>query len=365
MNIGIPKERLPFEFRVGLPPEGVDMLISHGHAVYVESGAGTGAGFPDVDYEKAGARVVYSPEEVFGRADLLLKFARPLKDELEMMKPEATLTGFLHLAATRQDKIEALLEKKITSIAYEQVEAPAGYRPILAPLSEIGGRMAVSIASRLLQNDQGGRGVLLGGIVGVPRTQVVILGAGVVGGTAARSFAEVGAAVTVIDIDLRRLQDLHMRLPAGIETVFSTPHNLTKACAKADILVGAILVPGERPPIVVTRKMVACMQPRSIIIDMSIDQGGCIETSRPTTYAAPAYVEEGVIHFCVPNIAGVLGRTGSLGLYNGTYPYLQTIARIGVDEAIRTVPGLELGIVTRDGKVQHLSRFGGVGGRAR
>ncbi|MCJ7512310.1 MAG: alanine dehydrogenase [Anaerolineales bacterium] len=365
MNIAIPKERRPFEFRVGLPPEGVDMLVSHGHAVYVETGAGNGAGFADVDYEKAGARIVYSPEETFGRADLVLKFARPLKEELEMMVPGLTVAGFLHLAATRQDKIEMLLDKKITAIAYEQVEAPAGYRPILAPLSEIGGRMAVSIASRLLQNDQGGRGVLLGGIVGVPRAQVVIIGAGVVGGTAAWSFAAVGAAVTVIDIDLRRLQELHMRCPSSIETVFSTPYNIAKACARADILVGAILVPGERPPIVVTRKMVASMQPRSIIIDLSIDQGGCVETSRPTTSAAPTYVEEGVIHFCVPNIAGVLGRTGTLGLYNGTFPFLQAVAREGIEEAIRTVPGIELGIVTRDGKVQHLSRFGGVGGRGR
>jgi alanine dehydrogenase len=365
MNIGIPKERRPFEFRVGLPPEGAEMLVSHGHAVYTEKGAGNGAGFSDVDYEKAGARIVYNPEEVFGRADLLLKFARPLKEELEMMIPGQTLAGFLHLAATRQDKIEMLLEKKITSIAYEQVEAPAGHRPILGPMSQIGGRMAVSIASRLLQNDQGGRGVLLGGIVGVPRAQVVIVGAGVVGGTAAGAFAEVGAAVTVIDIDLHRLQELQQRFPNSIETVFSTPYNIAKACARADILVGAILVPGERPPIVVTRKMVASMQPRSIIIDMSIDQGGCVETSRPTTYASPAYVEEGVLHFCVPNIAGVLGRTGSLALYNGTFPFLQVVAKSGVEEAIRTVAGMELGLVTREGKVLHLSRFGGVGGRGR
>jgi alanine dehydrogenase len=365
MNVGIPKEQRPYEFRVGLPPEGVDMFVSHGHKVYVECGAGEGAGFSDNAYADSGATVVYSREEVFGRADLLLKFARPLKDELDLMPPHMTLAGFLHLAAARQEKIDFLLAKEITALAYEQVEDPAGYRPILAPMSQIGGRIAVPIAARMLQNDQGGQGLLLGGVVGVPRAEVVIIGGGVVGGTATAAFAEVGANVTVLDINLHRLQELQLRHANNISTLFSTPYNIAKSCAKADILIGAILVPGERPPIVVTRKMVASMRPRSVIIDMSIDQGGCVETSRPTTYASPTYVDEGVLHFCVPNMAGVLGRTASLALYNGTFPYLQTMATLGIEAAIQKLPGLEQGVCTRGGQTVHLSRFGQTGGRGR
>jgi alanine dehydrogenase len=362
MNIGVPKERRPFEYRVGLPPAGVAMFIRHGHTVFVERDAGKGAGFEDQDYIEAGAQVVYSMEEVFGRADLILKFARPLKEELDLMRPGCTLAGFLHLAAARQDKIEVMKTKQLTTIAYEQIEEDDGYLPVLAPLSQIGGRMAVQIAARIMQNDHGGRGILLGGVAGVPSAEIVILGAGIVGSTAAAGFTSAGSQVTVLDVDLRRLQILQERISAPIVTMLSTPFNIRRACKFADVLLGAVLVPGERSPIIVTKDMVAQMRPRSVIIDMSIDQGGCIETSRPTHHGSPTYVEMGIIHYCVPNISGVLGRTATHALYNGAYPYLTAFAQQGVDNAIQTSSALERGVNTQNGKILHLQRLGGVGG---
>src|SRR3990170_8969244 len=325
MNIGIPRERRPFEYRVGLPPAGVTLFHQHGHRIYVESSAGEGAGFSNQDYTRAGATVVYSTEEVYTRADLLLKFARPLLDELELMHPGQSMAGFLHLSAARQDKIELLLRRKIASLAYDQMVEADGYRPVVAPLSQIGGRMAVQVAALLLQNNQGGRGILLSGVAGVPAAEVVILGAGIVGRTAAAGFAAAGAHVTVLDVDLRRLQELQSATRDPLVTLLSTPHNVARATSFADIVIGAALVPGQRAPVVVSREMVRGMRPRSLILDMSIDEGGCIETSRPTTYSSPTYTEEGVIHFCVPNMSGVLGRTATHALYGGAYAYLEAI----------------------------------------
>jgi len=362
MNISVPKERRPFEYRVGLPPAGVGLFTKCGHTVYVERNAGKGAGFEDQDYIDAGARVVYSQEEVLGRADLILKFARPLADELELMQPGCALAGFLHLAAARQDKIEVMKNKELTLIAYEQIEEEDGYHPVLAPLSQIGGRMAVQIAARIMQNDHGGRGILLGGVAGVPSAEVVILGAGTVGSTAAIAFISAGAQVTVLDIDLRRLQTLQERISAPIVTMLSTPYNINRACGFADVLLGAVLVPGQRAPILVTKDMVAHMRPRSVIIDMSIDQGGCIETSRPTNHGTPTYVEMGVIHYCVPNVSGVVGRTASYALYNGAYPYLTAFAQLGVDASIKSLPALERGVNTYKGEILHFERLGNVEG---
>ncbi len=362
MNVGVPKERRPFEYRVGLPPAGAALFTKFGHTLYVERGAGEGAGFSDDDYVREGAKIVYSKDEAYGRADLLLKFARPLKDELDLMRPGLTLAGFLHLAAARQDKIWMMLEKSLTVLAYEQIELDGGYRPVHAPLSQIGGLMVPQIASRLLQTDQGGRGILLGRAVGVPPAEVVIVGAGVVGTTAAAAFSATGAHVTVLDVDLRRLQQLQANTGVQVATMLSTPYNLARVSASADVVVGAVLVPGERSPIILTRDMVAKMRPRSVIIDMSIDEGGCVETSRPTTYASPTYTEEGVIHFCVPNMSGVLGRTGTTALYNGAYPYLEAIARMGVEPAIASIPALHRGVNALHGQVVNLKRLGGLGG---
>jgi len=364
MNVGVPKERRPFEYRVGLPPAGAAMFARHGHRVYVESGAGEGAGFVDDDYTRAGATIVYSPEEVFGRADLVLKFARPLAEELTLLRDGVAVAGFLHLAAARQDKIDVLLAKGVTALAYEQIEEPDGTHPVLAPLSQIGGRMVVQTAAQLLQNNLGGRGILLGGVAGVPPAEVVILGAGVVGSTAAAGFTAAGAHVTVLDVNLAKLQMLQGRMAAPVVMLLSTPHNLARATAYADIVVGAVLIPGERAPILLTRQMVRGMRPRSLIIDMSIDQGGCVETSRPTNHSSPTYVEEGVIHYCVPNMSGVLGRTATHALYAGAYFYLEAIARQGLEAALASSPALERGLNTYQGRIRRLHRLGPPGAEA-
>ncbi|HJW90011.1 MAG TPA: alanine dehydrogenase [Anaerolineales bacterium] len=356
MNIGIPRERRPFEYRVGLTPAAVNMFASQGHACSVEHNAGLGAGFGDQDYEQAGARIVYSPHEVFGRADLLTKVARPLVDELEWLRPGTTLIGLLHLASARQDKIQLLLEKKITALAFEQIQLEDGSRPVLRPMSQIGGRMAAQVAAMLLQNNAGGKGILLGGIAGVPPAEIVIIGAGVVGMYAMQTFLGMGAHVSMLDTDLGALQTVHERCPS-VATMVSTSLNLERVCRFADVLVGAVLMPGQRSPIVVTRPMVRAMKPRAIIMDISIDQGGCVETSRPTTHEHPTFIEEGVIHYCVPNIPGVVARTATYALVNAALPFVQKIATRGVEAALAEDPALVHAINTRGGEVYNLSRL--------
>ncbi|HSL31878.1 MAG TPA: alanine dehydrogenase [Anaerolineales bacterium] len=354
MNIGIPKERRPFESRVGLPPAGVEILTQHGHQVYVEHEAGVGAGFADREYETAGARLVYSPEEVFGRADLMLKVARPLKEELEWFRPNTALAGFLHLASAREDKTAVLLEKKITSIAYEQIEEPDGSRPVLRPLSQIGGAMAAQIAARLLQNNWGGKGILMGGVPGVPPAEVLVLGAGVVGTYATQMFLGMGAHVTVIDHNLAALQNLWDRFP-GIVTMISTPRNIERATSFADVVVGAVLSPGQRAPMLITREMVRRMKPRSVIMDISIDQGGCVESSRPTNHERPVYIEEGMLHYCVPNMPAAVARTATHAFVNAAMPYILEIASLGADEAIKGTPAIEKAVNTHNGELVHLT----------
>jgi alanine dehydrogenase len=356
MNIGIPKERRPFEYRAGLTPSGVQLLTELGHTCYVEHNAGLGAGFSDHDYENAGARLAYSSHEVFGRADLLLKVSRPLQEELEWLRSDTILAGLLAMASSREERIKTLLEKKITSVAYEQIQLPDGTRPVMRPMSQIGGRMAGQIAALLLQNNAGGKGILLGGLAGVPEAEVVVIGAGIVGTYTTESFLGMGAHVTVIDTDLNALQRIHERYPQ-VTTIISNTYTLQRACSYADVLVGAVMVPGERAPIVITREMVKTMKPRAIIMDISIDQGGCVETSRPTTHEKPTFIEEGVIHYCVPNMPGVVARTSTHALVSAAFPYIQEIAVKGIETAIAEDPALELSINTHQGKVFHLPQF--------
>jgi alanine dehydrogenase len=353
MNIGVPKETRPFEYRVGLSPAGVEMLTQHGHHVYVQHEAGVGAGFNDQEYEAVGARISYSADEVFARADFLVKVARPTKEEIDWLRPGTTIAGLLHLASARRNKVDELLEKKITSIAYEQIQLADGTRPVLRPFSEIGGSMTATVAARFLQCNRGGKGILLGGVPGVPPAEVVILGSGVVATYATRAFLGLGAHVTVIGKELGELQKMIEQFPS-IATMMSTRRNIEKAAAYADVLVGAVLVTGQRAPILVTRDMVRAMKPRSIIIDVSIDEGGCIETSRPTTHELTTYIEEGVIHYCVPNMPGVIARTATHAFVNAVMPYLIEIANRGVEAAIAADAALEKGITTHDGKLVHL-----------
>ncbi len=357
MNIGIPKERRPFEFRAGLSPAGVEILIQNGHTVFVENEAGVGAGFSDTDFEKAGASLVYSTEEVFGRADLILKVARPLQEELNWIRPGTILAGFLHLASAHQDKVDILLEKKITAIAYEQIKAPDGSLPVLRPFSQIGGAMAAQIAALLLQNNGGGKGILMGGVPGVPPAEVVVIGAGIVGSYATQTFLGMGAHVTVIDQNLGALQHLWDRFPC-IVSLQSTKRNIERSVAYADVVVGAVLVPGQRAPVLVTREMVQSMKPRSVIMDISIDEGGCVETSHPTTHEHPIYIEEGVLHYCVPNIPGAVARTATHAFVNSAMPYIIEIAGSGLD-AILNNPSIEAAVNTYNGENRHLPRLTG------
>ena len=354
MNIGIPKERRPFESRVGLSPAGVEILTQHGHQVYVEHEAGIGAGFDDREFEIAGARMVYSPEEVFIRADLLLKVARPTREELDWLRPGIALTGLLHLASAREDKIQSLLEKKITSIAYEQIEAADHSLPVLRPFSQIGGKMSASVAARFLQNNWGGKGILLGGVPGVPPAEVVILGGGTVGACATEAFLGLGAHVTVIDKDVNVLQQIYNRFP-NVVTMISIRRNIEKAIAYADVVVGAVLISGARTPILITREMIQSMKPRSVFIDVSIDQGGCAETSRPTTHDQPTFVEEGVLHYCVPNMPGVVARTATHAFVNAAMPYILEIANSGAAQAMTQNPAIEKAVNTHNGELVHLT----------
>jgi alanine dehydrogenase len=355
MNICIPTERRPFEYRVGLSPMGVEMLIQNGHTVFIEHEAGQGAGFPDREYEKVGAKIAYALDEIYGRAELLLKIARPLDDELDMLQPGTTITGLLHLASAKQNKIDALLKDNITSIAYEQIEEEDGSLPVLRPFSQIGGAMAAEVASRLMQSDHGGRGVLLGGLPGIPPAEVVIIGAGISGTYAARAFKGLGAHVTVLDKGLNALQRIS-QYDSNIVTMFSTPRNIARVCEYADVLVGAVLVPGARSPIIITREMIKKMKHRSVFIDISIDQGGCSETSRPTSHEHPSYVEENVVHYCVPNMPSVVARTATYGFVNAAISYILEIANLGVDKAIEN-PAIEAGVNTYKGELRHLSRL--------
>lgn len=356
MNIGIPKERRPFEFRVGMTPAGVEALTRFGHPCYVEHEAGLGAGFNDMDYEQAGARIVYAPEEAFGRADLVLKVARPLYEELQWLRPGVSLAGLLHLASARHEKIELLKNKEITAIAYEQIRLPDGSVPVRAPLSMIGGHLAAQIGARLLQNNSGGKGILLGGMPGIPPAEVAVIGVGLAGTCAVQSFVGMRAHVNVLDTNFYALQKIYERFP-GVVTMVSNPRNIARVCSFADIVVTAILIPGQRPPTIVTREMVRSMKPRSVIMDICIDEGGCVETSRPTTHENSSYVEEGVIHYCVPNIPSVVARTSTYALTNAAFPYILEIANKGLERAREENSAISNGTVIYHGELRSITRF--------
>lgn len=350
MNMGVPKERRPFEFRVGLSPAGVSLLVSAGHACFVESGAGVGSGFQDLDYQRAGAQIVYSGEEAYGRAGMVLKVARPTMEELEWLVEGQTLMGLLHLPSARREKVETLLAKHISAVAYERIRQDDGTLPVLRPLSQIGGRMAAQIAAGLLQNNTGGKGILLGGVPGVPPAEVAIIGAGTVGSEAARTFLGMGAHVTLLDRDLRKLHAADALFQGRAVTLVSHAFNLERICRFADVVVGAVLAPGERAPVLITREMVRSMKPRAVILDISIDDGGCVETSRPTTHDQPTFVEEGVIHYCVPNMPGVVARTATHAFLNAAWPYILALANKGVEGAIADDAALRRGLVTHAGR---------------
>jgi len=350
MNIGIPRESVDaqkiLERRVALTPAGVKALVDSGHEVFVESMAGEYSGFSDAEYEKMGGRIVFSKEEVYKRAQMIVKVSRPSEAEYSYLCDGHLLFGFLHLAVAPKSFVEILLERKITAIGYEIIELPDGRLPILQAMSEIAGQMAIVIAARYLQNEDGGRGIVLGGIPGVPPATVVILGAGVVGQNAIRAALGLGAHVVVLDKDVDKLREVEKLFDKRVETAIANVYNIEKAVQFADVLIGAVLIHGALTPKLVTEEMVKKMKPGSVIIDVSIDQGGCIETSRPTTIVNPVFVKHGVIHYCVPNIASNVARTATYALTNVSLPYILEIANSGLEHVLRERPSFAKGVYT-------------------
>ncbi len=353
MRIGIPKENLLEEKRVALSPAGVDSLIRAGHTVYIETNAGYGSHFNDEDYERTGASIVYSAEEVFKRSELIVKVSSAGDDELELVQENQTVFSFLHLAVGKKQNVEKLLRKKITAIGYELIENE-GRLPVLHSMSEIAGQIAIQVSERYLEvSSKGGRGILIGGITGVAPAAVVILGAGVVGTTAARAALGRGAQVIVIDNDLQRLRRIDNNFRKKITTVMANPYTISRGVKFADVLIGAVLIKGEKAPHLVTEEMVKEMKTGAVIVDVSIDQGGCIETSRITTLSDPVFSKHNIIHYCVPNMPALVPRTASYGLNNASLKYIQNIANNGISEALINDPGLAKGVCTYNGYVSN------------
>ena len=349
MRVGVPKEIKDHEDRVGLVPSSVAELVHHGHEVLVERGAGVGAGLGDDQYVSAGARIVDKAEEIFAQSEMIVKVKEPLAVERKRLHRGQVLFTYLHLAPDRE-QTEDLLKSGVTAIAYETVTSPTGTLPLLTPMSEVAGRLAPQVGAHYLERAAGGRGVLLGGVPGVPPAEVVVLGGGVSGTHAATIALGMGATVFVVDRSAEVLRRLAAQFP-GLRTIFSTRDALGAILRRADLLVGAVLVPGAAAPKLVTREMVASMKPNSVIVDIAIDQGGCCETSRPTSHSHPTYVEEGVIHYCVTNMPGAEARTSTFALNNATLPFALALADKGWRKAIADDAHLRNGLNVHEGKV--------------
>lgn len=350
MQIGVPKEIKVHEYRVGLTPGSVRELIEHGHRVIVESNAGSGIGCFDEAYLAAGAELAASAEEVFARAELIIKVKEPQPAECRMLHPGHTIFTYLHLAPD-PEQTHLLLASGATAIAYETVTAPGGSLPLLIPMSEVAGRMSIQAGAHCLEKAHGGAGLLLGGVPGVPPARVVILGGGTVGSNAARMAVGAGADVTVLDHSTDRLRHLEACFSSRIRTVYPTRDNIEHHVLDADLVIGAALIPGAAAPKLVTAAMVHAMRSGSVLIDVSIDQGGCFETSRPTTHADPTYVVDGIVHYCVANMPGAVARTSTFALNNATLPFVLMLANKGCRQALREDPYLRSGLNVIDGKL--------------
>ncbi len=352
MQIGVPKEKDRHEHRVGLSPYAVRQLVSQDHTVFVENGAGVTAHFTDQDYERAGARIVYRTEEVYQRADFVCKVAKLTREEVDLLKQRQVVCAFHHLAVVPKETVLRAMEKEVTLIGYEVIRDQDGGLPILVPFSEMAGQMAVHLAAYYLATEQGGRGVLLGAVPGIPPATVLVLGAGTAGSSAARQAAACGAHVIVVGADLDRLRQLTRELGRGVVTVLAGgPERLQQYISITDVLIGAVLVPGARAPQVVTEDMVRSMKPGAVVLDLSIDQGGCVATSRPTTPDHPTFLQHGVVHYCVPNMTASIPRTASRALANVVLPYLLAHGKKGLEQALRDDPGLAAGVYLYRGRM--------------
>jgi alanine dehydrogenase len=349
MIVGVPKENKADEYRVAVIPAGVRELAKAGHKVIIQTEAGEGSGIPTHDYSQE-AEIVATAEEVWRRADLIVKVKEPSPEEWPLLRRGQIVSTFFHFAANEK-LTQAVLQSGITAVAYETIRDAQGQLPVLAPMSEVAGRMSVQEGGKYLEWSSGGRGILLGGVPGVPPASVVIVGGGVVGTNAAKVAAGFGAAVTVLDINLDRLRYLNDVMPKNVTTLFNHRQNLLHSIARADLIIGAVLVPGAKAPRVLKRDDLRDMKRGSVIVDVSIDQGGCVETAYPTTHSHPTYVVDDVLHYCVTNIPGAVARTSTFALARATLPYILHIANKGLDRATRENPGLGQGVSIRDGKV--------------
>jgi len=352
MLIGVPKEVKDHESRVGIVPSGVKALVDAGHQVLVETKAGALSSMPDADYKAAGATIAASAAEVWKKADMVVKVKEPIESEFQYLRDGLTLFTYLHLAPLPK-LTGALLKGNVTGIAYETIRDKNNTLPLLTPMSEVAGRMAVQVGASYLEKEKGGRGVLMGGVPGVPPAQVAIIGGGVVGTNAAKIALGMGAIVTLIDLNLNRLRELDDIFNGRLFTVASNSYTIAKATRHADLVIGGVLIPGAAAPKLVTREMVKDMKEGAVIVDVAIDQGGCIETARPTTHSNPAYVEYGVVHYCVTNMPAAVPHTSTLALTNATFPYVMKLAQHGAKKAFEMDPGLKEGVNTYKGHITY------------
>ena len=352
MRVGVPKEIKVHEYRVGLTPASVAELVAHGHEVFVETKAGSGIDCPDKAFEKAGATILPTAADVFAQSDMIVKVKEPQAQEIAMLESRHLLFTYLHLAADKP-QAEGLMKSGATCIAYETVTSKAGALPLLKPMSEVAGRMSVQVGAHYLEKEPGGRGVLLGGVPGVAPAKVAILGGGVSGVNAAQMAVGMRADVTIYDISNERLAELDMFFGSQIKTAYASRDAIARAVAEAELVIGAVLVPGAAAPKLVTREMLKTMKRGSVLVDIAIDQGGCFETSHPTTHSDPVFVVDGVIHYCVANMPGAVARTSAFALNNATLPFALKLANLGAEEAMRQDPHLANGLNVSGGKIRH------------
>jgi alanine dehydrogenase len=349
MVVGVPKEIKADENRVALIPAGADALCQAGHEVLIQAGAGAGSGFSDETYARVGAMILDDPDEIWGRADMIVKVKEPIEAEYGRLRPEQVVFTYFHFAADETLTRQVLASRSV-ALAYETVELPSGELPLLTPMSEVAGRMAVQEGAKYLERTSGGYGILLGGVPGVLPAEVVIIGGGVVGTNAATIASGFGAHVTILDVDLERLRYLSEVMPANVDTLYSNRHNILEQIARADVLIGAVLVTGGKAPKLVLRDDLKSMKEGSVVVDVAVDQGGCVETAHPTTHQEPTFVVNGVIHYCVANMPGAVPRTSTLALTNATFPYVMRLADRGWKAACAGDRPLSLGVNAVDGQ---------------
>jgi len=350
MIIGVPKEIKADEYRVSVIPVGVEELVKRGHRVLIETQAGAGSGISDSDYAEHGAQIVDSPQRIYREAELIVKVKEPQAGEIKLLQRGQVMFTYFHFAADRT-LTESIIDSGIVAIAYETVEDEHGRLPLLTPMSEVAGKMAVQEGAKYLERPMMGRGILLGGVPGVEPAEVLILGGGVVGTNAAKVAAGLGATVTIMDINIDRLRYLSDIMPANVRTVFSDAHMIRKYLRQADLVIGAVLIPGSRCPTLVSRETLGQMKLGAVIVDVGVDQGGCVETTRPTTHSDPTYIIDNIVHYCVANMPGAVGRTSTYALANATLPYVLKLADLGYKSACRQDPGLAAGINIQQGRV--------------